>query len=352
VSVQEQVEFDVAGLRLAGDRWDPPAGEHRGVVLLLHGGGQTRHSWRRTGERMAAHGWSAIALDARGHGDSAWDPARNYSHLAMADDLDEIVRQLGEPPVLVGASMGGITALVAQARAPRLGRALVLVDITPKLEPAGIRHIFEFMTSAPDGFGSLEEAADAIAAYNPNRKRPANLDGLKKNLRLRDGRWHWHWDPAFMQIREEARRELGDDVLEPAAPPAPGGLGVVGAADTAAVSAAGSGAAAVGTAGSGAAAGSDTGGPDADEFVRKADLAVQSDNLRAAARSVRVPVLLVRGKQSDIVSEEGAAELLALIPHAEYVDVAGAGHMVAGDDNDVFAGRLGDFLDKLPPPPG
>jgi pimeloyl-ACP methyl ester carboxylesterase len=108
--------FQAGGLRFAADRWDPPAGRPHGIVLLLHGGGQTRHSWRRTGARLAALGWSAVAVDARGHGDSDWDPAQDYSHHAMVDDLDAIVAQLGEPPVLVGASMGGITALLAQAR--------------------------------------------------------------------------------------------------------------------------------------------------------------------------------------------------------------------------------------------
>ncbi|MBL7498496.1 alpha/beta hydrolase [Frankia sp. CNm7] len=283
-------------------------GERRGTVLLLHGGGQTRHSWRRTGERMAEHGWSALAMDARGHGDSDWDPGEDYSHHAMADDLDAIAAAIGEPPVLVGASMGGITALLAQARDPSLGRALVLVDITPRIEPSGIRHIFDFMTSAPDGFASLEDAAAAIAAYNPRRKKPASLSGLKKNLRERNGRWYWHWDPAFMKMRDEPRRELA--VGERIAPGA---------------------------------------SLSADEFLVEAEKVIQSDQLRDAARSIRVPTLLVRGKQSDIVSEEGVAELLALIPHAEYVDVTDAGHMVAGDDNDVFAGRLGDFLDRLPP---
>jgi pimeloyl-ACP methyl ester carboxylesterase len=297
--------FSSAGLRFAGDRWDPATGEHRGVVLLLHGGGQTRHSWRRTGARLAQLGWTAVTVDARGHGESDWDPAENYSHHAMADDLDAIVAELGEPPVLVGASMGGMTALYAQARTPTLGRALVLVDITPKMEPAGIKHIVEFMTSAPNGFASLEEAADVIAAYNPNRPRPSNLNGLRKNLRLRDGRWHWHWDPAFMKIPDEARRELSGE-----APPS------------------------------------------ADALLVEAERATHNDELRTAARAVRIPTLLVRGKQSDIVSDAGVTEFLQLIPHAEFVDVNGAGHMVAGDDNDVFAGRLGEFLDRLPPLPG
>jgi pimeloyl-ACP methyl ester carboxylesterase len=318
--VARPVGFVSEGIRIAGDRWDPPSGGSRGVVLLLHGGGQTRHSWRRTGERLALLGWSAVAVDARGHGETDWDPDQDYSHHAMVDDLNAIVAQLGEPPVLVGASMGGNTALLAQGRNPALGRALVLVDITPKMEPAGIRHIFEFMTAAPDGFVSLEDAADAIAAYNPNRPRPANLSGLKKNLRFRDGRWHWHWDPAFMKIRDEARRELGDDTPPDLGPARPDMF-----RDAATMT--------------------------ADELAAEAERTIQADLLRSAARAIRVPVLLVRGKQSDIVSEEGAAELLELVPHAEYVDVTGAGHMVAGDDNDVFAGRLGDFLDRLPPLP-
>jgi pimeloyl-ACP methyl ester carboxylesterase len=233
----------------------------------------------------------------------------------MARDLAQIVRALGEPPVLVGASMGGITAMLAQAADPALGRALVLVDITPRMEPAGIQHIFTFMTSAPDGFATLEDAAAAIAAYNPNRKKPASVDGLKKNLRFRDGRWHWHWDPAFVRIPDEARRELGDATLGD-----PAGAGRLAAAASLS----------------------------ADEFAAEAERTLRADQLRDAARAVRVPALLVRGKQSDIVSDEGAAELLELIPHAEYVDVTEAGHMVAGDDNDVFAGRLGDFLGRLP----
>ncbi|MBX6388752.1 MAG: alpha/beta hydrolase [Frankia sp.] len=316
--VQEQVVLNGHAGRLVGDRWDPAGSlPRRGLVLLLHGGGQTRHSWRRTGERVAALGWSAVALDARGHGDSDWDPRGDYGHQALAADLNAAIEQLGEKqPVLVGASMGGITALMAQAANPQLGRALVLVDITPRIEPEGVKNIFRFMTSAPDGFASLEDAADAIAAYNPHRPRPTNLEGLKKNLRLRDGRWYWHWDPAFLRLRDEARRDLAAD--------AGGGNG------------------------------GDSVFPrvDYETIADEAREMAERDGLRDAARRIKVPTLLVRGRHSDIVSDEGVAELLQLIPHAEYVDVSNAGHMVAGDDNDVFAGRLGDFLDRLPPTVG
>ena len=229
--------------------------------------------------RFADAGWTAIALDARGHGDSQWDAGGDYGMSALVDDLVGVVDQLGESPVLVGASMGGMTALVAEGEHAPLARALVLVDIATRAEPAGVARIFEFMRSAPDGFASLEEVADAIAAYNPHRARPRSLDGLRKNVRQgADGRWRWHWDPAFLREPDEPRREA------------------------------------------------------------------QEARLDGAARAVTVPTMLVRGKDSDVVSPEGAEHLQRLVPHA-VVREARAGHMVAGDDNDVFVSQVVDFLD-------
>lgn len=273
----EQLHLPGLAGGLAADRW--VASDEQGVVLLLHGGGQTRHSWHRSGARFAAAGWTTIALDARGHGDSAWAPDGDYSMDALVADLAQVVTELAAPPVLVGASMGGITSLVAVGEKAVAARALVLVDVAPQVEPAGVQRILDFMASAPDGFASLEEVADAIAAYNPHRPRPRNLDGLRKNVRQwDDGRWHWHWDPAFLTVRDEPSR------------------------------------------------------------------ATQHERLKAAAASVEVPTMLVRGTQSDVVSAEGAEELQRLIPHAT-VREAKAGHMVAGDDNDVFAQQVVQFLD-------
>jgi pimeloyl-ACP methyl ester carboxylesterase len=311
VSVREQVSFAGTGVRLVGDRWDPPAGDPRGIVLLLHGGGQTRHSWHRTGQRLAGEGWTAIALDARGHGESDWAPDGDYSGDALAGDLSAVIAELGEAPVLVGASMGGITALLAQGENPDLGRALVLVDITPRVEQAGIDKIFTFMTSAQDGFASLEEAAAAVRAYNPHRRQTGSVEGLRKNLRERDGRWYWHWDPAFLKINDEPRRDLGPD----------------------------------GPDGSDGSDGSDRPAP-----ARSSPEAGDPlERLRVAASHLTCPTLLVRGRQSDIVSDEGVAELRRLVPQAQYADVTGAGHMIAGDDNDVFTATLGTFLESLPP---
>jgi pimeloyl-ACP methyl ester carboxylesterase len=271
------------GVRLVGEQWKPGAGHPPvGIALLLHGGGQTRHSWHGTAARLAAHGWAAITVDARGHGDSQWAPDGDYSLDAFAGDLCAIAGTLDRAPVLIGASLGGMTALVGQGERPTLARALVLVDIAPRVEPAGRERIRAFMASAPNGFASLEEVADAVHAYNPHRPRPRNLDGLMKNVHQHaDGRWYWHWDPKFLRVGDEPSR------------------------------------------------------------------AVDAGRLYHAAGNITVPTLLVRGTRSDIVTPEAAAELLHMIPTATAVEVA-AGHMIAGDDNDVFTAHLLDFLTGLP----
>jgi pimeloyl-ACP methyl ester carboxylesterase len=275
------------GVPLVGDLWvADPAGSPKGVALLLHGGGQTRHSWASTGGRLSTQGWTALSVDARGHGESGWASRHeDYGLQALVDDLAATVAWIGEPPVVLGASMGGITAMVAEGEQPGLLRALVLVDVTPTLEPDGVDRISGFMRSGLEGFDTLEKAADSVAAYNPHRERPKNLDGLRKNLREgTDGRWYWHWDPAFL-------------ALDP----------------------------------------------------READRGSTVERRREAAARLRVPTLLVRGTRSDIVSRAGAMELLELVPGARLVEVPQAGHMVAGDDNDVFTAEVESFLSGLEP---
>ncbi|NRI65504.1 alpha/beta hydrolase [Rhodococcus sp. MS16] len=275
------------GLTLTADCWTPTSGTSTGTVLLLHGGGQTRHSWQRTGHRLAANGWRAYAIDARGHGDSEWSADGDYSPRAHARDIASMVQHLGEPPVLVGASMGGMAALLAQGADPNLGRGLVLVDITPRAEASGIAKITSFMESGLGGFDSLDDAVAAVVTYNPHRRRPPNAEGLRKNLRRRDGRWYWHWDPRMLSDRENSPEQ--SDAREARA--------------------------------------------------------------RTAARAITVPTMLIRGAQSDVVSHEGARDLLELIPGARQVDVGGAGHMVSGDDNDLLSEGLLEFLTVIPEQP-
>jgi pimeloyl-ACP methyl ester carboxylesterase len=277
-----------AGNRLAGDVF----GARGPAALLLHGGGQTRHSWRNTAERLAQAGWTAYALDQRGHGDSDWIANGDYGFEDFAADAAAVAQALrarhGARPVAIGASLGGIASLLAQGEAHRLGgpavfEALVLVDITPRVDPNGVSRIQGFMRArARDGFASIDEAADMVAEYLPHRPRPRSNAGLRKNLRLRgDGRWYWHWDPRVL----DGPRPVGRDRPE----------------------------------------------------VERA--------LIDAARSLAEPTLLVRGAASELVSAENVKEFLALAPHAAYVDVAGARHMVAGYRNDSFTGAILSFLD-------
>lgn len=185
----------VGGVRIAVDSWGQEDGP---VVLFLHGGGQTRHSWKNAGADLAAEGAHAVSADLRGHGDSDWSPDGDYSLAVIRDDIISVLEQLGSPASLVGASMGGLTSLLVSHHRPDLVDRLVLVDVVPRIERSGAERITGFMRSAPQGFADLDEAADAIAAYLPHRRRPRSTDGLRKNLRQRqDGRWHWHWDPAM-----------------------------------------------------------------------------------------------------------------------------------------------------------
>lgn len=273
-----------AGRFLAADRFGDPADP---PVLFLHGGGQTRHAWGRAAELVAERGWCAYTLDHRGHGDSDWHPDAAYHFDDFTDDLERVIEHITDdvPPVLVGASLGGITSIIAETRdrMRSVCRAIVLVDVTPRLQVAGVARILEFMQAHPDGFSSLGEAADHVAGFLPNRPRPKDLSGLEKNLRRGDdGRWRWHWDPRMM-----------------------GGASIK---------------------------------PDPEKVLRSVE-----EHLERAVL-LDVPVLLVRGRMSDVVSEEDARQFLAAVPHAEYVDVANATHMVAGDRNDVFIDAVMRFL--------
>jgi pimeloyl-ACP methyl ester carboxylesterase len=180
------------------------AGDARGrPVIMLHGGGQTRHAWHGAVLALALRGYYVAAMDLRGHGDSSWSPEADYTMRAQVGDVSAVMRQMPSPPVLIGASMGGQIAMSVGAAEPDSIRALVLVDVTPQIDRTGRSRIIGFMQSRPDGFLSLEEAADAIAKYLPHRARPSNLSGLQRNLKLRDdGRYHWHWDQRFLASYE------------------------------------------------------------------------------------------------------------------------------------------------------
>jgi non-heme chloroperoxidase len=177
-------------------------------VVLLHGGGQTRHSWRRTAQRLADRGYYCIAYDARGHGDSDWSFDGRYSDEVLVEDLASVVAvALDRAPVLLGASLGGTTSLLGLGESKVSGRALILVDVALEPERRGAERLSHFARERPDGFESLEEVAAAIGEYRPNQPSRRDLNGLWKNLRWgEDERLYWHWDPKFWTRRVDVSK--------------------------------------------------------------------------------------------------------------------------------------------------
>jgi pimeloyl-ACP methyl ester carboxylesterase len=136
------------------------------------------------------------------------------------------------------------------------------------------------VTTSPDSFSTVGAGDVRIVA-----DRLGDLDGLRTNLRRRDGRWYWHWDPKFID-GASARPPI--EVTE------------------------------------------------VDRLYAAVDAFLRAD----------VPMLLVRGQMSDLVTGQRADEFLSRFPLIDFIDVGGAGHMVAGDRNDVFAGAVVDFLTR------
>jgi pimeloyl-ACP methyl ester carboxylesterase len=282
------LRFDLPnGISIAADVHGDPSHQ---PVLFLHGGGQTRHAWGNTAEALAEHGFYTICTDHRGHGESSWAGEGEYRLFHFVEDLQHVLEQLDQRPILVGASLGGIASLLAEtAQEESVAKGVVLVDVTPRMETDGVDRIIDFMRGGSSGFASLDVVADSISRYLPHRKRPKDLSGLAKNLRRReDGRYYWHWDPSMLKTWEPGTATDEEGEL----------------------------------------------------LTRRLK----------GVRNLDVPTLLIRGRLSDLVSEETAAEFLEMVPHAEYVNLADAHHMVAGDRNDVFTDTVTEFLLRRFPP--
>ena len=270
-----------SGLELVASEWgdanDP-------LVILMHGGGQTRHAWGSTGEILSKSGFYVLSLDLRGHGDSQWHPDGDYLIESYKGDLVSILNQVGKPASLVGASLGGMVSLslASDLNKKDLVSALVMVDIGLYPNEKGSNEIVSFMQSGIKGFANLNEASDAVSAYLPHRKRPRDNRGLEKNLRLKeDGRYYWHWDPRFLDERDSDNRENQKE-----------------------------------------------------------------KNIRLA-KNISIPTLLIRGALSNVVTQKEVDDFLTIIPHSEFQEIEKAAHMVAGDRNDIFANSAIKFLKRI-----
>lgn len=275
--------------------WMTPAGRRIRVdiwgdegsppVLLGHGGGQTRHAWGDAAARIAAEGWRAIAFDLRGHGESEWDADGDYSVDAFLGDFDVLLSRCSAPPVLVGASLSGVIGLVfAGEQRAKPLRGLVLVDVTPTLNESGIERIVGFMRAHLESGFATVEDAARSIAAYLPHRKPPK-DLSGLAKNLRHGAdGRYRWHWDPRFIEGPHRSGL--------------------------------------------------------EGARA--------RILAAARAVTVPTLLVRGRMSELVSEEAVAEFRTLVPHSTYEDVSDAGHMIAGDRNDAFVAAVLRFLRALP----
>lgn len=276
----EQSRTTSDGLRLAV-RVRHPTGSP--TLLFAHGLGQTRGAWNGAAAALADVGYRCVSYDSRGHGDSDRLPGGDYHFEQLADDLLQIACDQPAPPVLIGASMGGLLglALAGEVR-PCPFRALVLVDITPRWETHGVERIMTFMQAHPNGFASYAEAVIEVTRYLPQRRERKREDQLRPLLNEgADGRLRWHWDTALLgAVARESER--------------------------------------------------------------------YQPRLLAAAAGIEIPVLLLSGALSDVVSASTANEFLGLVKHARHVTVAGAAHMLAGDANDAFTREVATFVQSLP----
>lgn len=255
-------------------------------VVLAHGAGQTRFAWRRAGEQIASAGYRAIVFDLRGHGDSQWAVNGEYGIEAFSGDCIQIARWCGTPPAFIGASLGGIAGLMTEGLvAPGTFSSLTLVDIAPNMDVSGAMRILGFMGSHVESGFATLQEAADVIASFLPHRTRPTDLSGLEKNLRRSDDGRYRW-------------HWDPRMLE----------GFAGAGD-----------------------------PN------------RGQRLVAAARNLKLPVHLVRGQSSELVSEESARQFLDLVPTAKFTDVPRAHHMVAGDRNDAFVEAVLAFLTSLPP---
>ncbi len=261
----------------------------QGVPLLcLHGFGNDAHIWDDFAPAVAPY-YRTLALDHRGHGDSAWDPERRYDHDAMVEDVEAVTARLGvERLVIVGHSLGGrIATLFAGRHAERMA-GLVLVDIGPELDARGVLRIrMEVESSQEPVFATVEEYGRLLSLHYPAAQPQALLRMARHGLRQReDGRFVLRMDPALR--------------------------------------------------------GSGSAGSPAEAAAREQQL---SQAQWEALRRVACPTLVVRGAASDVFSAETADRMVdEVLAKGRLVVVPRAGHSVMTDNPDGFRDAVAAFV--------
>lgn len=273
---RELVELP-SGQRISALVW----GERAPRLVLLHGGAQNAHTWDTV---ALALGEPLVAIDLPGHGHSDWRPDHAYLPDVMAPDVAYVMRQLApDARVLVGMSLGGLTAMCVAADNPDLVNRLGVVDVTPGTDHVKAEPIVAFV-SGPEHFASFDEILARTIEYNPTRSESSLRRGVLHNAKeLPDGRWTWRYDP----MRSWKMGSEGSDAPR---------------------------------------------GPDFSSLWSYVD-------------RIRVPLTLYRGGRSTVVGDEDVEELLRRKPDAEVIVVDDAGHSIQGDQPVVLANLLRKLLD-------
>jgi esterase len=251
------------------------------VIVLLHGGHQSAHSWDLVSLHLAAR-YRVLALDQRGHGDSEWARDVTYSNHEMSLDAEAFIEAMGlRSPVVIGHSMGGRNTMLLLRRNAAVARAAVIVDVGPDLSEKGRAAIAGFVQGNQE-FDDLEHFVRNVRQYDPYRSREHIERTVKYNMLERaDGKY-------ISKCDSNPRR-----------------LGIVRAS-----------------------------GP------------LENISLADAA-GFDLPVLLVRGANSNILAADAAERFAAALRRGTLVTVPDCGHNVHGQNTKGFIAALGAFLEVV-----
>ena len=255
-------------------------GEGDPEVVLIHGGAQNAHTWDTVALLL---GRPLVAIDLPGHGHSDWREDHAYWPPSMADDVAVAIARLApDAKLVVGMSLGGMTAFCLASRHPGLVRRLAIVDVTPGTDHAKAEPIVAFV-SGPEYFDTFDEILARTMEHNPTRSESSLRRGVMHNARpLDDGRWSWRYDP----MRNWSRGDDGEQR-----------------------------------------------GPDFSLLWDEVD-------------GIVAPITLYLGGRWSVVGDEDVVELRRRQPDVEVVTVAEAGHSIQGDQPVVLAGLLAELLER------